>query len=197
MIIRLLCKIGFKVALPVVASVGLISYMSYTQGGDPLAYARMMVGNSNSANPLERASESVAGTFDAIYDKTSGSLSAVSRQLSIGDQPDLAAAKGQNSGSIENDGSIVYRWKDAAGNTHFGSHPDDDAIDIVPISVSKGNRSSSSDSNTSSGEPVSSATKGANNDSVPGMPDIKFPGGIRLPEGLDYRRITGQIDIPD
>jgi len=189
MIARLLFKLGFKAVVPIVASLGLISYMSYTQGGDPLAYARMMLGNGSSGpNTLERASGSVTGTFATIYDKTSISIDAVNRHLSTGDgeQPALGAANEQNS----NKGSTVYRWKDAAGNTHFGSHPDENAVDIVPISVSKGRSSSSSDSNTAS------RTSNSNN-SVPGMPDIKLPGGIKLPEGIDYRRLTGQIDIPD
>jgi len=190
MITRLLFKLGFKAVVPIVASLGLISYMSYTQGGDPLAYARMMLGNASSSGPssLERASGSVTGTFAAIYDKTSGSINAVNRHLSTGDgeQPAIGAANEQ----YPNNGSTVYRWKDAAGNTHFGSHPDENAVDIVPISVSKGRSSSSSDSNTAS------RTSNSNN-SVPGMPDIKLPGGIKLPEGIDYRRLTGQIDIPD
>lgn len=189
MIVRLLFKLGFKAVVPIVASLGLISYMSYTQGGDPLAYARMMLGNSSSGpSSLERASDSVTGTFAAIYDKTSGSINAVNRHLSTGDdeQPAIGAATDKYS----NNGSAVYRWKDAAGNTHFGSHPDEDAIDVVLISAPKGRSSAPSDAYTTSRSTTS-------NDSVPGMPEIKLPGGIKLPEGIDYRRITGQIDIPD
>ena len=170
MILRLLLKIGFKACLPLAATLGIIFYMSYMNGGDPVNSARKVLAQSGSGaagqpGALARMKGSVAGTFDAIFGDSG---------------PTVAAALSKQQDSPE-----VYRWEDAAGSTHYGTHPPVDAQNIRPVALR---------SNPQSAEAGPSST---NRDVVPGMPGVVLPGGVQLPEGVDYRRVLGHIEEPD
>jgi len=179
MILRLLLKIGFKAFLPLAATLGIIFYMGYMNGGDPMSTARKVLaqtgGGAATSQPsaMERMKGSVTGTFDTIMGKTRESVASIKR--SSGPEASAALPSGQAS-------SGVYRWEDSTGTTHYGSNPPADAQNVRPVAL------------RSNPAPSATSATSANNDAVPGMPGVNLPGGVRLPEGVDYRRILGHID---
>jgi len=177
MILRLLLKIGFKAFLPLAATLGIIFYMSYMNGGDPMSSARKVLAQTGAGTSgpgtMERMKGSVTGTFDSIMGKTRESVASIQR--SSGPEASAALPSGQGS-------SGVYRWEDSSGATHYGSNPPTDALNVRPVAL------------RSNPAPSATSTSSASSDAVPGMPGVALPGGVRLPEGVDYRRILGHID---
>ena len=176
MIIRLLLKIGFKALLPLAAMLGIVFYMSYMNGGDPVNSARKVhaqsgVGSSQTS-AMERMKGSVVDTFDSVFGKTKVSVASITRSSGLETSAALPSEQG---------GSGVYRWEDSAGATHYGSHPPADARNVRPVALQ-------------SNPAPSAATDSSGSTAVPG---VTLPAGVRLPEGVDYQRLLGHIDEPE
>ncbi len=164
MIVKLLLKIAFKACLPLVAMVGIVSYMLYMNGGDPLSMGKQMISSMDFGKSATNATSSITGTFDAIGSK-------------VGASPGGAKK-----------GSTVYKWVDAAGVTQYGSAPPEDATGVTAIKLKKGPAPEAIAPTTAA------ATPNAPVDTLPGMAGVKLPGGVKLPAGVDYSRILGHIN---
>ncbi len=177
MILRLLAKIGFKALLPVAAVVGLGSYMSYMNGGDPAASARDIVakaqqgGQGSSAgygvespNPARNIMDSLGKTVNATVGQARQSVARATAVVSNNEQ----GAEGNAAGKT------VYRWVDNAGGVQYGTHPTADAREIEAIGL----RSGGSDTPT----PAAAAAK---------------PAAEGYPLGRSHTELLRHLSVPD
>lgn len=171
---KLLFKIVLKACLPLVAMVGIVSYMLYMNGGDPLAMGKHMIAKISPPSARQIAGSARTGASNTLSSITNGVKSATGQGSAVG--------KPQ-----------VYKWLDASGVTQYGSHPPEGARDIQPMKIK---------SSPAPSEPTPSAahagglTGTGKGQSIPGMPGVNLPGGVKLPPGVDYNRIFGQIKEP-
>lgn len=112
MITKLIFKILFKATLPLVAMVGITSYVLYTKGGDPLQLLKIAGGG---------ISEKASGMLGSARQNSADALSSLQQG---GENTDGDAS-----------GPIMYRWKDASGATHFGNVPPSDAIELTQLNI--------------------------------------------------------------
>ncbi len=111
-------KLLFKATVPVIALVGIMSYMMYMQGQDPLA-------------PLK----SVASGIGDQFNRTGRSVK--SAASNFGDLTDSLASENNNDADTGGSNRRIYRWVNADGVIHFGtSKPESEtrvtALDINP-----------------------------------------------------------------
>lgn len=96
MVTRMVLKILFKACLPLVAVVGIMSYMMYLNGGDPKAViAKVFSGAAGQArSSMQQAGQSAKSLVPSSNSSSSSESSSV---------------------------STVHRWVDSNGVTHFSS----------------------------------------------------------------------------
>lgn len=99
MLWRLILKLTFKMSLPLIGLLGVLSYGHYMQGGDPGAIWRSVGGG---------ISAKVASLFDGARDSVS---SLGDKVASVGDEP--------SSDGSPTTSTRVYTWTDAQGQTHY------------------------------------------------------------------------------
>jgi len=92
MVVRLVLKFAFKACLPVLAMVGIMSYMYYLQGGDPKAVLTKVTGG--------------------IFGQARDSMNQAGRSL---DSISLDSLKPGGESSVRE----VHTWVDANGVTHY------------------------------------------------------------------------------
>lgn len=106
-------KLLFKAMVPVVMLVGVMSYMMYIQGQDPLAPLKSVAGGiGDSISETSRSVKNAAANAGSII-------------------PDQLAATGEKKEA----GRRIYRWIDSEGVTHFGTSKPDTQSPYETVSV--------------------------------------------------------------
>lgn len=175
----MLLKIGFKATLPLAATAGLVGYMMYMNGADPVATASKLVSEgSNGAIQVPASTssqgipgqvatsfgESVNATFNATLGKARETMARVGSQSS---------SRSAN-GAPQARGPVAYRWRDSSGGVQFGTHPPADATEVKEVSLTPANGSAA---------PKAQAAK---------------PAALQqLPRGLDHSELLQHLSAPD
>lgn len=161
MLTRIVLKILFKACLPLVAVVGIMSYMMYLNGGDPKALiAKVFSGAAGQA----RSSMQQAG--QSARSLTPSSLTPSSEGSSI---------------------STVHKWVDSDGVTHFSSS----APANVQSQTMRVNANANVVASTPKPKPKADPSAASNGPSAGGAGQvIPGTGGLELPVNLNRKELT-------
>lgn len=142
MILRLLMKVGFKALVPVAAVVGLGSYMSYMNGGDPAQIAQQLVAKAQTGQGVEAAAKySSSNQARGLVENLGSTVGATLGQARQGIARATGAVKSEEQATTNPNQRTVYRWVDSSGGVQFGTHPEADARDIEAIGLRRDNSS--------------------------------------------------------
>ncbi|MEE9319258.1 MAG: DUF4124 domain-containing protein [Granulosicoccus sp.] len=181
MLWRLILRLTFKLSLPLVAILGVLSYGHYMRGGDPGALWRTVAGGAGDR-------------LASVWGSTRDSADNVSRAVGqIGNGPDAATTD-------------VWTWKDENGVTHFGSqapantHATSITIDnrtnvLAPIQDTHESTPDARGIQTPI-NPGQSAGIPATTTQLPGMAGFALSSGVdasKLPEGVDLNALVQAV----
>lgn len=181
MLWRLILRLTFKMSLPLVAILGVLSYGHYLRGGDP--------------GGLWRGVASGAGDrLASLWGSTRDGAGNVSR------------AAGQLGNGADAVTTEVWTWKDENGITHFGSqapentHATSITVDnrtnvLSPVQDTHKPKPNDSGFQTPI-NPGQSAVAPAAATSLPGMGGIALSSGVeagKLPEGVDLNALIQAV----
>jgi len=181
MLLRLILRLSFKLSLPLVAILGVLSYGHYMRGGDPGALWRSMAGGAGDR-------------LASLWGSTRNSAGNVSRAAGrLGDGTDAATTE-------------VWTWKDENGVTHFGSQA---PANTHATSITVNNRTNvlSPIQDTHKSNPEASGFQTPTNSAqtagtpaaatpLPGMGGIALSsemGAGKLPEGVDLNALIRAV----